>query len=170
MLERLIGVFKLDASVYEQIEHDENATMQALIVVAIAGFLSGVGNGIGASLNGGNFFFSFITIFVWAIIGWVIWAYITHFIGTRIIGGKGTVIGLMRGMGYAQAPLILGVVPCLGLVGLLWALATGWMAVRQGLDLDSLQAVVAIVLGGLVYWIGLALIIGATGVTGLISG
>lgn len=47
MLERIIGVFKLDKKVFAEIEHDESATTQAAIIVAIVAALSVVGSVIG---------------------------------------------------------------------------------------------------------------------------
>ena len=48
MLDRIIGVLRLDAATYEEIEADESATSQAAIVVAIVAVVGGlVGAGIG---------------------------------------------------------------------------------------------------------------------------
>jgi hypothetical protein len=48
MLERLMGVFMLNANTFEEIEHDQTATSQAAIIVAAVAILSGIGSGIGA--------------------------------------------------------------------------------------------------------------------------
>jgi hypothetical protein len=37
LLARMIGVAKLDAATFEEIEHDETATIPALIIAALAG-------------------------------------------------------------------------------------------------------------------------------------
>ncbi len=56
MLERILRVFKLDRTVFAEVEHDESATTQAATVVAIVAALSVIGKIIQMlfSLVGGN--------------------------------------------------------------------------------------------------------------------
>ena len=50
-------------------------------------------------------------------------------------------------------------IPCIGwIIGLIWTLAAGFVAVRQGLDLDNMKAFFTIVIGFIVVAIGYALI------------
>lgn len=164
MVNRIIGVFRLDVNTFESIEHDQSATTQAAIVVAIVALLSALGSGIGASATGGGFFMSFLGTLVWAFIGWFLWALVTYFVGTALFGGTATLDEMLRVIGFAQAPLLLGVIPCIGwIIGAIWALIAGFIAVRQGLDLDNMKALLTIAIGFIVYIIGSALI-------GLITG
>ena len=82
MLERIIGVLKLDVNTFEEIEADQSATTQAAIVVVVASVLSGIGAGIG----GGSFIGAFLATAIWALISWVIWSGLTYFIGTQFFG------------------------------------------------------------------------------------
>lgn len=50
MIQRILGVIKLDVNTFEEIETDANATSQAAIIVAIVSLLSGIGSGINASM------------------------------------------------------------------------------------------------------------------------
>jgi hypothetical protein len=43
MLQRIMGVFMLNADTFEEIEHDQSATGQAAIVVTIVALLSAIG-------------------------------------------------------------------------------------------------------------------------------
>ena len=52
MLDRVIGVFKLSSNTFEEIEHDQNATGEAAIVVAVVALLAAIGGGVGASVIG----------------------------------------------------------------------------------------------------------------------
>jgi hypothetical protein len=52
MIERIIGVFKLDPQTFEDVEHDPTATAQAARVVAIVAFIGAVGSGFGATFSG----------------------------------------------------------------------------------------------------------------------
>jgi hypothetical protein len=155
MLDRVIGVFKLDSNVFEEIEHDQNATGQAAIVVAIVAVLAALGSGIGASLGQGSFFGSFIASLIAVFVFWVIWAVVTLVVGTALFDGQADLGEMLRVVGFAFAPQVLGIIPCIGwLIGLIWTLAAMFVAVRQGLDLDDVKTLVTIVVGFIVYVIG----------------
>lgn len=147
MLDRIIGVLKLDANVYEEIEADENATTQAAIVVAVVAIVGGlIGGGISAAM-GGSFLGSFLSQLLSAFIGWLIWSGVTFFVGTSLFGGKATMGEMLRVLGFAQAPGILGIIPvCGSFVGWVWTLACTFIAIRQGLDLDNSKAAMTAVI------------------------
>ena len=147
MLDRIIGVLKLDANVYEEIEADENATSQAAIVVAVVAIVGGlIGGGISAAM-GGSFVGSFLGQLLRAFIGWFIWSAVTYFVGTSLFGGKATMGEMLRVLGFAQAPGILGIIPvCGSFVGWIWTLACTFIAIRQGLDLDNSKAAMTAVI------------------------
>lgn len=159
MINRIIGVFKLNINTFEEIEHDEAALSQAAIVVALVALLSGIGSGLGASMSQGSFFGSFIGTLIWAFVGWLLWSAVSYFVGTKLFGGQATLNEMLRVIGYAQAPQLLGIIPCLGgLVGMIWALIAGFIAIRQGLDLDNTKAFLTVLVGFVVLVIGYALI------------
>jgi hypothetical protein len=55
---------------------------------------------------------------------------------------------MLRVLGYAQAPQLLAIIPCIGgLVGAIWALIAGFIAIRQGLDLDNTKAFLTALIG-----------------------
>lgn len=161
MLDRIIGVLKLDVNTYEEIEADEGATGQAAIVVSIVAILGGlIGGGISAAL-GGSFIGSFLSTLLNAYIGWLVWAGVTYFVGTSFFGGQATMGEMLRVIGYAQAPGILRIIPvCGGFIGWIWSIATGFIAVRQGLDIDNTKAILTIIIGWVAVFI-VSLIIGA---------
>ncbi len=167
MINRIMGVLRLDANTYEEIEHDESATTQAAMVVAIVAVVGGlIGGGISAAM-GGSFLGSFLTTLLNAFVGWVVWSAATYFIGTSVFGGKATMGEMLRVLGFAQAPGILSIIPvCGAFVGLIWTLACTFIAIRQGLDLDNtkaaLTAVIALVLVVIVSFV-IGAILGAMG-------
>lgn len=64
---------------------------------------------------------------------------------------------MLRVIGFAQAPRMLGIfafIPCLGgilgLVGAIWALIAGFVGVRAGLDLDTGQTLITVFISWLV--------------------
>jgi len=161
LLDRIIGVMKLDVATYEEIEADESATSQAAIVVAIVAVIGGlVGGGINA-LFGGSFFGSFLSTVLNAFIGWVAWSAVTYFVGTRLFEGEADMGEMLRVLGFAQAPGILRIIPvCGAFIGWIWSIVCGFIAVRQGLDLDNTKAFLTIIIGWVVVFV-ISLIIGA---------
>ena len=157
LTERMIGAAKLDAATYEEVEADQTAIGQAMLVVVIANVAAGIGAfrqlGVGGMI---------ITTVV-ALVGWYIWAFVTHLIGTRFLPGPNTQADrgqLLRTLGFAAAPgmiRVLGVVPGVGwlvsLVAALWMLAAMVVAVRQALDYESTPRAVAVCLIGFVLYV-----------------
>lgn len=171
MINRIIGVLKLDVNTYEEIEADESATSQAAIVVSIVAIVGGlIGGGINAAL-GGSFLGSFLQTLLTAYIGWLVWAAVTYFVGTQFFGGQATMGEMLRVIGFAQAPGILAIIPvCGSFIGWIWSIATGFIAVRQGLDIDNTKAIFTIIIGWVAVFI-VSLIIGAVlGAVGLTAG
>ena len=166
MLDRIIGVFKLDANTFEEIEADQSATGQAALVVLVVALVGAVGSGIAATITDTSFFSSFISSLVTALLGWLVWSAVTYFVGTALFGGQADLGEMLRVIGFAYAPQILGIIPCIGwLIGVIWTLAAGFIAVRQGLDLDNTKAALTIGIG-LVAYIIIFVIIGAIFGTG----
>jgi hypothetical protein len=159
MLDRIIGVFKLDVATFEEIEHDKTATSQAAIVVLIVALIGAIGSGIGASMADSSFISSFIGSIIATFGGWLIWSVVTYFVGTSLFAGKATLDEMLRVIGFAYAPQILGIIPCIGtIIGFIWTLIAGFIAVRQGLDLDNGKAFLTIIVGAIAYAILLAVL------------
>ncbi|MEZ4514820.1 MAG: YIP1 family protein [Chloroflexota bacterium] len=174
LIERILGVLKLDINTFEDIEHDQNATMQAAIVVIAAAVLSGIGSGLEAEVG---FISVFIGVTIWAVIAWFLWSALTYFIGTNLFGGKADMGEMLRVIGFAQAPQmlnILGFIPILGgiirFVTGIWALVTAFIAVRQGLDIDNIKTAITVLIGWLVMFIGSLIVAGLVAGAAVIGG
>ena len=74
--DRMIRAAKLDVDLYEEVEADQGALGQAMVVVALSSVAAGIGR-FGQGGVGGM-----LIAMVVAIVGWYIWAYLTYFIGT----------------------------------------------------------------------------------------
>lgn len=152
MIERVVGVFKLDSNTFEEIEADQGATGQAAMVVLIVALVGALGSGILAVISDTGFFSSFISSLVTTFLGWLVWSAVTYFVGTSLFGGQADMGEMLRVIGFAYAPQILGIIPCIGwIIGLIWTLAAGFIAVRQGLDLDNTKAALTIGIGLIAY-------------------
>jgi hypothetical protein len=138
--QRLIGALQLKARVFEDIEHDRGATLQAGAVVTMAAVSAGLAN---LTIGG------LLTAAILNLIGWVIGAVVLLFVGTKLLPGKSTEADLgqmLRTSGFARAPLVfqlIGGVPFVGVVLLLvlwvWFLVAMVVAVRQALDYEDTQ-------------------------------
>ena len=159
MLNRIIGVFKLDVNTFEEIEHDQGATTQAAMIVALVAFISAIGSGLGASMSDSSFMGSFIGTLLWTFVGWLLWSAVSYFVGTTFFGGQADLGEMLRVIGFAFSPQILGIIPCFGaIVGAIWSLIAGFIAVRQGLDVDNTKVFLTIAVGFIVYMLGMWLI------------
>ena len=145
MLHNVIRALRLDRDLYETVENDDSFSIQALAIVVITAVIAGAGGWIGSaegSLRGavaevGN-----------GVIGWLVWSAVTLIIGTRIFDGTSDFGQMTRVLGFAIAPRALFLFGTIGtLIGGLWMMAAGFVAVRQGLDFGALRAVATIVLG-----------------------
>lgn len=138
--ERLRGALMLDASTYDEVEHDPDALPQALGVVALAALCAGIGNVNGGA---GGLFGGIVA----AGIGWLLSAGVIWLVGVLVLKHTSDYPELLRTIGFAQAPqlaLLLAGLPLLGwLVRLLtfcWGLAAYVVAVREALDVETGRA------------------------------
>ena len=150
---RLVGAFKLDASVYEEVEHDTSAFGQAAAVVALSALAQAAGT-FGETGSGGA-----LASLAGGLVGWFLGTGLVWLIGVAIMNHTSDYGELLRTLGFATAPgmfAVLGVLP-LGpaeaLLGLaIFALSTiaAVIAVRQALDVGTGRAIVVCVLANLV--------------------
>jgi hypothetical protein len=178
----MIRAAKLDVSLYEEVEADQNATTQAAMVVgivAICGLISGLIllAGVGALAPAGvprpSAAGLIVSGLIQPFISWVVYAYVTYFVGTNLFKGNATPGELLRAMGFAQSPGVLSIlvfIPVLGVIVAIvlffWILVAAIIAIRQALDISTGQAVVVGIID-LVVVIIISLILGAIGLGGV---
>ncbi len=155
---RMIGAAKLDAATYEEVEADTSSMGQAMIVVVLSALAAGVGayGTMGAS--------GILPMAVAGLLGWYVWAFLTWFVGTKLLGTPETnadIGQLLRTIGFSASPGILralGVIPVLGpilaLISGVWMLVSMSIAVRQALDYRSTGRAVAVCLIGFLVYLG----------------
>jgi hypothetical protein len=159
---RALRAARLDAHLFEEVENDPRATVQAGGVVVLAAVAAGVG-------SGARGFGEILLGTVAALVIWFVWAYLTYWIGTRLLPEPATRANhaeLLRTVGFASAPgvlRVLGVIgPLRGLVFLvagLWMLVATVIAVRQALDYKSTWRAVGVSAIG---WVVQALLLATT--------
>ena len=156
---RIIRAIRLDKDLYEEVEADKTATSQAMVVVILSSVAGGIGAGGIAGLKG--IFWGCLA----ALVGWIIWAFITYLVGTKILPTSQTRSDpgeLLRTLGFAYSPGLLNIfclVPVLGgivrLITPFWMLIAWVIAVRQALDYTSTARAVAVCIIG---WLILVII------------
>ena len=170
---RMIRAAKLDVDLYEEVEADKTANWQAFKVVLIVSLAAGIGSAIHGLISNDNG----ISSFLWglliglgtSIIGWLLCALIAYLIGITIFKTKETEADygqLLRTLGFATTPGILGFfifIPILGyllwLVGSIWRLVAGVIAVRQALDFSTWRAIGTCIVGLIPYFLIYALLV-----------
>jgi len=176
MIRNMIKAASLDVAFFNRAERSRNLNVQALLVVVIANALAAVGswigyeNTIGQDLwvairqwlgianfpipNDGGIFVMVGLGVLFAVGGWVVWAATTWVIGSRIFSGTTDMGEMLRVLGFAQAPRVIGVIPFLGPVAAVWVLAASVVAIREGLDFTTGRAI-GTAIGGWIAWIAL---------------
>jgi Yip1 domain len=168
LTDRMIRAAKLDIHLYEEVEADQQALGQAMTAVILSSVAAGVATISSVGVSG--LFWGTVA----ALVGWFIWAFLTYFIGTRILPEPQTqsnVGELLRTTGFSSSPgvlRVLGVVPGLGslvfFVAAVWMLAAMVIAVRQALDYKSTARAVGVcVLGWIVLVVVTLLLSGMSG-------
>ena len=150
----MIGAAKLDVDTFEEVEADTSATKQAMLVVVLVAVATGIGLVATGGLSG------VILGIVVGLGGWAAWAWITFYIGTKLLPTADTQADwgqLARTLGFAQSPgvfKVVGLVPGVGLVifalAAIWQLVAMIIAIRQALDYTSTWRAIGVALIGFI--------------------
>ena len=149
LFNRIFRAIKIDVELYEEVERDKSATIQAGLVVVLSSMAAGVGAlQLGAS--------NFLLAPIFSLISWYVWAYIIYFVGVKLFPEKNTKSNhgeLLRTIGFSSAPGLLrvfGVTPDLMAVTFIgsafWMLACMVVGVRAALDYKSLWRALGVVI------------------------
>ena len=158
-LNRVLRAIKIDPDLYDEVENDKKATVQAGAVVVLSSLAAGIG---ALQLGVTNFFVAPLL----SLVMWYIWSFIIYFVGTKLFSvtklktnqGK-----ILRGIGFSTAPgliRIFGITPELMTVTFVgsafWMLACMVVGVRAALDYNSLWRALGVVV---VAWIFQAILL-----------
>jgi len=158
--DRIIRAAKLDALLYEEVEADRSSMNQAMAVVILSS--------LAGSPNIGRLGFSGIFIgVVITLTGWIVWAYITYLVGTKLLPESQTESSfaeLLRTIGFSSSPgliRVIGIVPFISgpvfFITSIWMLVAMVIAVRQALDYKSTKRAVGVcVIGWIVQLVVMA--------------
>ena len=146
LIDRMIGTARFQRAMYEEVEHDPDATRQAVVIVAATSVMAGIA---GIPTAGA---LALIGVTLAGIVGWSVYAGLAYYIGAQIFATeqtRGDWREVARTVGFASAPrglIILGLIPgtydLLSIVLTLWVLATTVTALMVALELSLWGAVV----------------------------
>ena len=147
LTDRMLRAARLDVNLYEEVEADHNTMGQATTVVVLSSLAAGIGSFAQGGVAG-------IIITLGTLLGWYVWAYLTYFIGTRLLAEpqtKADLGELLRTIGFSSSPgvlRVLGIIPGLyqivSIVAGLWMLVAMIIAVRQALDYTGTGRAIAV--------------------------
>ena len=151
IVKRIVRIIKLDWTVFAEIEKDETANNDAIVIVVAAAFLAA----LGGAVHSGQFLGVFlVNLLIGVLVGWLLWSFLTSFIGTKLFGAETNFWEMARCVGYAyafNAIGILGIFGCVSVVFIIvgWALAlvASFFAIREALDLPTDKTIITIVIG-----------------------
>lgn len=159
MIRRMIGAAMLNPHIYEEVEADRSATLQAMAVVVLVALATGIGN-----IGPGSIFGLLGGVLV-GLVGWMFWAWVTYLVGTSILRSAETHADwsqLARTLGYAQSPGVLkifGFIPAIGpivvVAASIWQFAAMVIAIRQALDYTSTWRAIGVAVIGFIAYMAL---------------
>ena len=159
MLGRALRAARLDVTLYNEVEADASLNREALYVVIIVSVLSGIGSFLSLLFSGSiiGALLSLIVGIAFGILAYYLFCYVAHWVGTSMFKGQGDVGEVLRTVGYASGVRAIGLlafIPCIGwligLAGLVWWIAASVVALREALDIDTGNAIVTAVIGGVI--------------------
>lgn len=163
LLRRMMHAALLDREIYEEVEADRGANLQALFVVLLSSAAAGIGSLENNGVQG------IFIIMVASLVTWWSWAWLTYAIGTKILPRPETVADhgeLLRTLGFSSSPgvllvlaLIAPIAPLIFPLCMIWMLVAMVIGVRQALDYEGPgatgRAIAVCAIGFPVYAIGL---------------
>ncbi len=158
LINRILRVIRFDASVYREVAADTNALPQALMVVAAAAILTGLGNfgQLGTQSLGGVLVLVVLGV-VGSLVGYVLYAGVASLVARSLFQGKTDFQEMARTLGFAYAWNglgILNIIPCVGgvfvFIGSLVAIVAGIIALRESAEFDMTKAAITAILSGVI--------------------
>lgn len=163
-ISRWVGrLLRLDLTVFDEIRSDPSATPGAIIVVAAASVMAGIGSWLWAvqtrGVEGGEVFYKSLVVgSILQTLAWFIWVYFVFQVLARGYGARTDIFELIRTMGFAFAPVALSILIAtpnftlpFGVISLTGAVLLTYFAIRSSSSAEPQQALVANFVGFLFF-------------------
>lgn len=119
LMQRLRRLGMLDTSVFEEVRADASATIPAAVILVASTLLTGLGGWLWYLFadyhpDSGEFFFkSAIGGTVTSLLLWGVWVALVYVLLAQVFRARADINELVRVMGFAAAPLALGILMCI---------------------------------------------------------
>lgn len=173
LLNRIIRAIKLDKTLYPEVKSNESLTNEAITVIIAVILAGAISSFLSYLIFGFGFGRAILTLIVNGLIlgaiGIGLFIFLCQFLGKTLYQGTATLKEMVRSLGYAQAPALLGIlgfIPVIGwllaIVGSVLALIATVIAVRETEGFDNTKAIIVCVIAFVVeaiviYGIGAAI-------------
>ena len=156
MLKLALRALLLDGSVFRENRDRQETMFAALGVVIISGFAFSLGIWVEVREPGLVGFdpgelFGLVMAVSTIMTGWFLWTLFVWILGIRLFQGDAGFRGALRSLGICYAPIALTVfytfVPLLMIVGIIWILFAGVVAIKNTLDFEWWKAGISVVIG-----------------------
>lgn len=144
ILRNVVSASLLDVDFFNRAEVDTSLNLQASVVVVVASGAAGIGSAIAASTN---LPVAAALGAVTGLVGWLLWSYVAMAVGTKAFGGTSDFGQMRRVIGFAYAPLSIGIVPWLGFIGAAWVLFAAVIAIREGMEFSTKRSIATMAVG-----------------------
>ena len=154
LLNRMWRAIKLDRNLYEEVEHDENASKQVIAVIGLVSIAQAIGLSLTNRILGEGLtriLVRGVLEFVITLVGLVIWSYLVYLVGTRLFKGVATQQETWRTAGFARSPGVFLVIPFVGLFVNIWLIIAQAIAVREALDVPTGRAILTCIISFIPY-------------------
>ena len=173
LMHRIIGAFTFRRGVYVEVEKDTTFTTTAWILVIVIGFLNRLGSN--ASGNLVNWLIGAVVDTIFAVIGFALAAIVISAVGRALFNAEVTFDEMVRTLGLAYVWQIVGVIgvvaafsdalacvlaPVLVIAVILLVIAW-FVAAKEALDLEWVQTIVTVILGGIAWIVIMVVVSGA---------
>ena len=161
LTERIMGAFTFRKGVYADVEQDTSFTQTAWIIVVVVAFLNQLGTYASGDLV--NWLVGALVGTIFTVIGFAVGALVINWVGSAVFKAEVSFDELVRTLGLAFVWQIVGVfgilsaistalscvlAPVMFIAGI--ATIVAWfIAAKEALDLEWLQTIVTVILGGL---------------------
>lgn len=176
IIQKLRRLATLDTTVFDDVRTDHSATLPAMIVALASTFLFGVGGWLWWVFNdipdaGDILVKSLIIGSIASTLLWAVWVAITYVMLTQVFRARADMYELFRVMGFASAPLALGVLMFLpevdfgvGLTSVVLFFGMTVIATQSATDAPAGRVLAANGAGFLIWSVVLSLLVGTDSV------
>ena len=166
MLKKAFKVATFNQDVFTDFIEDPTSILHSFGVVLLVGIVLGLGmmnileEGVRESISLESLADRLLGIWMSVLtlmVGWILWAGVTYFLGVRWLSGVGSYRQVLRVLGICYGPGVLFIfssIPSLSIlyfVGAIWSLIVAVIGVKKAIDIDWIGIVLSTFVGWFIF-------------------